>query len=171
MQDDTAVGSDVVDGILAQWRTERPDLDPRPIAVFGRITRTYQLNQGRLRSLLATFELTPATFDVLANLRRSGPGARKTAGEIAKSSLLSTGGTTFRLDRLEERGLIRRSATDYDKRVTHVELTDRGRALIDEVMTAHLAQEARLLAGLAPDEVDTLGRLLAKLEASLVANR
>lgn len=164
------MNSDVVDRILAQWNAERPDLDPSPIAVFGRITRNYQLNQGRLRQLLATFELTPATFDVLANLRRSGDGARKTAGEIAKSSLLSTGGTTFRLDRLEERGLIRRSTTEYDKRVTYVELTDAGRALIDEVMADHLAQEASLLADLAPTEIETLARLLAKLEASVVSN-
>ncbi len=162
--------NDVVEQILAQWNTERPDLDPGPIAIFGRIARTYQLNQGRLRPLLATFELTPATFDVLANLRRSGDGTRKTAGDIAKSSLLSTGGTTFRLDRLEERGLIRRSATDYDRRVTYVELTDAGRALIDEVMTAHLAQEARLLTDLSATDIETLGRLLAKLEASVVGN-
>jgi DNA-binding MarR family transcriptional regulator len=160
-------GDDVVEQILRQWERERPDLDASPIAVFGRLTRVYQLKQARLRTLLARFDLTPATFDVLANLRRSGAGAPRTAGEIAQSSLLSTGGTTFRLDRLEDRDLIRRNPSEQDRRVTHVELTADGRALIDEVMTAHLTQEAELLTGLDPAEVAQLGDLLSRLETSV----
>jgi len=160
---------DVIDDIIRQWQSERPDLDAIPIAVFGRITRTYKLKQTHLRSLLGQFQLTPATFDVLANLRRSGQGARKTAGDLAKSSLLSTGGTTFRLDRLEERHLIRRVISENDRRVTYVELTNDGSALIDTVMAAHLAQESELLTGLDPAEVKELGRLLQRLEGSINA--
>ncbi len=159
--------ADVVGEIVHQWRRERPDLDPSPIGVFGRLTRNYQLKQVRLRSLLGQFDLTPATFDVLANLRRSRSDGPKTAGAIASSSLLSTGGTTFRLDRLEERGLIRRVVAAEDRRVIHVELTSEGTALIDAVMTAHLENEAMLLAGLSRAEIDQLATLLAKLEQSL----
>lgn len=160
---------DVIDEIVQQWQRERPDLDASPIAVFGRITRTYKLRQTQLRALLGLHDLTPATFDVLANLRRSGDGARKTAGDLAKSSLLSTGGTTFRLDRLEEQHLIRRVTSEDDRRVTHVELTNDGRTLIDTVMAAHLAQEADLLAGFTAAEVEELGRLLRLIEQSITA--
>ena len=160
---------DVIDEIVRQWQRERPDLDASPIAVFGRITRTYKLRQTQLRALLGHHDLTPATFDVLANLRRSGHGARKTAGDLAKSSLLSTGGTTFRLDRLEEQHLIRRVTSEDDRRVIYVELTNDGRTLIDTVMAAHLAQEADVLAGFSPTEVDELGRLLRLLEQSITA--
>ena len=160
---------DVIEDIIRQWQGERPDLDATPIAVFGRITRTYKLKQTHLRSLLAEFDLTPATFDVLANLRRSGDGARKTAGDLAKSSLLSTGGTTFRLDRLEDQELIRRVPAENDRRVIYVELTDQGRILIDTVMAEHLAQEAELLAGFDADQVGELARLLRLLEQSITA--
>lgn len=160
---------DVIDQIVQQWTQERPDLDPSPIAVFGRLTRTYQLKHVRLRSLLNQFDLTPAAFDVLANLRRSRSEGAKTAGAIASSSLLSTGGTTFRLDRLESRGLVRRSTADADRRIVHVELTAAGAELIDEVMAAHLAQEATLLAGLSPAEIEQLAGLLSRLETSLAS--
>lgn len=160
---------DVVGEIIRQWHHERPDLDPSPIGVFGRLTRTYQLKQVRLRSLLGQFDLTPATFDVLANLRRTQSEGPKTAGAIASSSLLSTGGTTFRLDRLEERGLIRRTTATEDRRIVHVELTPKGADLIDAVMTAHLDHEVTLLAGLTATEVQQLAKLLARLEKSVAA--
>lgn len=161
---------DAIDVALSQWATERPDLDASPIAVFGRLTRVYLVAQARLRSLLGDYELTPATFDVLANLRRSGAPHRKSAGDIASSSLLSTGGTSFRLDRLEERKLVRRISGTHDRRVTYVELTDEGRDLIDTVMAAHLAQEENMLAGLTADERDALALLLRNLERSLGQN-
>lgn len=161
---------DALDVILEQWRRERPDLDASPMGVFGRIARVYALAQRQLRLLLADYELTPATFDVLANLRRSGAPHRKTAGEIASSSLLSTGGTTFRLDRLEQRGLVRRVPAAHDKRVILVELTHDGRALIDEVMAAHLKQEAARLAQVSQQEVTELVNGLRNLERSIVAS-
>ena len=159
--------NDAIDVALLQWAKERPDLDASPIAVFGRLSRVYLVAQARLRALLAAHELTPATFDVLANLRRSGPPHRKSAGEIAASSLLSTGGTSFRLDRLEERKLVQRVTGTHDRRVIYVELTNEGRELIDVVMAAHLEQEARMLAGLSADERAALSLLLRGLERSI----
>jgi len=160
---------DAIDLILDQWRRERPDLDASPMGVFGRVARVFALTQRQLRQLLAEFDLTPATFDVLANLRRSGAPHRKTAGDIAASSLLSTGGTTFRLDRLERRGLVRRVPAEHDKRVIMVELTADGRALIDEVMAVHLKQEAARLAVLSNDQVVALEAGLRDLERSVAA--
>ncbi|MFT5267036.1 MAG: DNA-binding MarR family transcriptional regulator, partial [Acidimicrobiales bacterium] len=56
-----------------------------------------------------------------------------------------------------------------DRRVTYVELTNDGSALIDTVMAAHLAQESELLTDLDPAEVTELGRLLQRLERSINA--
>ena len=160
---------DIIDDIVRQWQRQRPDLDATPIAVFGRITRTYKLRQTQLRSLLSQYDLTPATFDVLANLRRSSDDAHKTAGDLAKSSLLSTGGTTFRLDRLEDRHLIERITSAHDRRITYVELTAEGRILIDTVMAAHLAQESELLNAFDPGQIEQLGQLLRLLEQSITS--
>ncbi|HEY8524459.1 MAG TPA: MarR family transcriptional regulator [Acidimicrobiales bacterium] len=158
---------DEVDRIIAQWRNERPDLDPSPMGVFGRLARISIARQSLLTKFMAQYDLSPAGFDVLANLRRSGPPHRKTPSELATSSLLSSGGVTFRLDRLEAAGLIRRVPSPTDRRVMYAELTPEGLALIDDVMKIHLEHEHELLVDFSQEERDTLARLLSKLEASL----
>lgn len=160
---------DAVDQILAQWRRERPDLDPSPIAVFGRIARAFALQRRAQAGVHEALGLSHAAFDMLANLRRSGAPHRKTASSLARSSLVSTGGITFRMDGLEQAGLIRRVRDTSDRRVIHAELTDKGRTLIDEAIARHLELLGSLLDGLTAQEQRDLARLLAKLERSISA--
>lgn len=160
---------DAVDQILAQWRRERPDLDPTPIAVFGRIARTFALQRRAQAGVHDALGLSHAAFDMLANLRRSGAPHRKTASSLARSSLVSTGGITFRMDGLEQAGLIRRVRDTADRRVIHAELTEDGRTLIDEAIARHLELLGSLLDGLTEQEQHELARLLAKLERSISA--
>lgn len=164
-----AQSPDAVDQILSQWRQERPDLDPTPIAVFGRIARTFALQRRAQAGVHEAMGLSHAAFDMLANLRRSGAPHRKTASSLARSSLVSTGGITFRMDGLEQAGLIRRVRDTADRRVIHAELTEEGRALIDEAMARHLKLLGSLLDGLSEQEQHELARLLAKLERSINA--
>lgn len=161
--------SDAVDQILAQWRRERPDLDPSPMAVFGRIARTFALQRRAQAGVHEALGLSHAAFDMLANLRRSGAPHRKTASSLARSSLVSTGGITFRMDGLEQAGLIQRVRDVADRRVIHAELTAAGIELIDEAIARHLAVLGSLLVGLSEQEQRELARLLAKLERSISA--
>ncbi len=62
--------------------------------------------------------------------------------------MLTSSGTTKRLDKLEAAGLITREPDPNDRRGTLIALTEQGRALIDGVTGPHLANEARLLAAL-----------------------
>lgn len=158
---------DEVDLILEAWERERPDVDPFPMAVFGRLARTRQLAQAELSETLDRFDLSLPSFDVLANLRRSGEPFAKTPSELATSSMLTSGGVTFRLDRLESEGLIRRVPSTEDRRMLFAKLTDKGRQLIDEVLVEHLKKETELLAGLTPKEQRQLAELLRKLERSI----
>ncbi len=157
-----------VDQILEQWRHERPDLDPSPIALFGRVHRVYLRYQTVISKGFAAFGLNSASFDVLAALRRSGAPYRRTASALANESLLSSAGVTFRLDRLEEAGLIERQRDTEDRRVVYSQLTPKGLEVIDEAIEKHLANEHRLLDGLTERERAQLARLLAKLENSIV---
>jgi DNA-binding MarR family transcriptional regulator len=59
--------------------------------------------------------------------------------------MVTTGAMTKRLDRLERRRLVSRRQSDVDGRGRVIALTPRGRELIDEAFTAHLANERRLL--------------------------
>jgi DNA-binding MarR family transcriptional regulator len=158
---------DEVDDIVDQWGTQRPDLSAEAIGVFGRITRLNAAQRAVLREVHERHGLTLASFDVLANLRRSGAPHRKTAGELAESSLLTSGGITFRLDKMEADGLISRTRSKEDRRVVYAELTELGLRKIDEVFADHLATEQAMLAGLEAAEVTELARLLRKLGRSV----
>jgi DNA-binding MarR family transcriptional regulator len=156
---------DAVDEITAQWRELRSDLDLRAMALFGRFGRVAGLLQREVSTVLATHELTIADFDVLAALRRAGARLKPTS--FYKMLMLTSGTVTNRLDRLEERGLIERLSDPDDRRGTLVALTARGKALVDEAVDDHVANEARLLEALTRPERAELDRLLRKLLASL----
>lgn len=167
---DTAGASprnDPVEDATAQWRRERPDLDPEPMAVFARVARIFALQRRAQATVHRRFGLSHAGFDMLANLRRSGTPHRKTASSLAESSMISTGGVTFRMDGLESTGLIRRVRDSADRRVVYAELTGEGRAVIDRAIEAHLEMEQELLHLLSERERGQLVRLLAKLERSM----
>jgi DNA-binding MarR family transcriptional regulator len=159
--------TDAVDRITAQWRRERPDLDLRPMAVIGRISRIAVRVERELERVFAEYGLTGGEFDVLATLRRSGAPYRLTPGELSRSTMITTGGMTKRLDNLEARGLIRREPDPRDRRGRLIALTDEGWALVDRAVEAHYANEDRLLAGLSAAKREELVALLRDLLVSL----
>lgn len=153
---------------VAQWRRERPDLDPSPMELLGRLAESaHVVARDRLNPLFARFGLQPGEFDVLATLRRSGPPFMLTPTQLYEATMVSSGGMTNRLDRLERTGWIERRPDPDDRRGVRVALTDAGRALIDEAVAAHVANEHALLAALGEEERETLSRLLGKLLRSL----
>jgi DNA-binding MarR family transcriptional regulator len=158
---------DGVDVIVEQWRTERPDLDPSPIGIVGRVSRLARELEARLEPVYKAHGLEPGWHDVLATLRRNGPNARLRPTDLTNATMLTSSGTTKRLDKLEREGLIEREADPGDRRGTLIALTPAGRALIDSVTAAHLANEKRLLSGLNEDEKGALTDLLRKLLSAL----
>jgi DNA-binding MarR family transcriptional regulator len=151
---------DRVTRIQDDWRRERPDLDPSPQGVIGRIHRVGMALTRELTAVYARFGLTEAEFDLLASLRRAGAPYSRPAGELAEHTMVTSGGLTKRVDRLVERGLVTRSGSDADGRRRLVALTDAGRALIDDAFTAHIANEHRLVAMLDAPDAEQLARIL-----------
>ena len=163
----TSAESDAIDAIMLDWARERPELDPSSLAVFGRLPRLVAQQRNVQNANYAEFGLTLASFDVLANLRRSGAPHRKTAGELASSSMLTTGGITFRLDRMEEQGLIERVRTPADRRVVYAQLTAHGKEVIAAVIAKHFETQRNMLAGMDQAEADELASLLRKAGNSI----
>ncbi|MEE3918524.1 MarR family transcriptional regulator [Micromonospora sp. BRA006-A] len=64
--------------------------------------------------------------------------------------MLTSGGMTGRLDRLERAGLVRRSPDPADRRALRVTLTDTGRRVVEESAEAGLAVQRRILDALPP---------------------
>lgn len=153
---------------VEQWRKERPDLDVSPMAVLGALSEAANLvSRERLAPVFARFGLQSGEFDVLATLRRSGAPYALTPTALYEATMVTSGAITARLDRLEKAGLIGRAPHPGDRRGVIVQLTPKGKALIDEAVTAHVANEHQILAGLTQDERETLAALLAKLVGSL----
>jgi DNA-binding MarR family transcriptional regulator len=154
---------DHIDGIVAQWRRERPDLDVAPLAIIGRLFRATTLADAALAPPLAALGLQSGWSDLLAALRRAGPPYELNPTDLMRAALLSSGGITKRLDRMAEAGLVQRRPDPSDRRSTLVRLTRKGKAVIDRAMKVHLANQERLLQSLSPDERRTLEGLLRTL--------
>jgi DNA-binding MarR family transcriptional regulator len=124
---------------------ERPELDVSPQGVIGRLHRLAAQLTEELVAVYRKHGLTEGEFDVLATLRRAGVPFERNAGDLADWTMITTGGMTKRLDRLERAGLITRRAGAADGRERVIALTDEGRAVIDAAFTEHMANERRLL--------------------------
>lgn len=167
MDDDAGQGGDHIDRLREQWRREVPELDTSPMAVIGRARRiTLRLRPG-IEAIFARHGLDAGEFDVISTLRRAGAPWRLTPTELYRTLMISSGGLTARLSRLEAAGLIRRREAEEDKRSLLVELTEAGRDKAEAAFREDMALEKRLLAGLSAREQEELAALLRKLALSL----
>ncbi len=112
--------------------------------------------------------LTVPQFRVLFAAASRG-GVR--AGVIAERSRMAPPNVTSVLDRLEERGLLRRTPDPDDGRATIVELTQDGRTLVREIALAGRDELARDLAGMTDEDRASLLRGMAALIRSMESRR
>lgn len=158
---------DPVDAIIEQWATVRPDLHTTAMEVFGRIYRLTRAVGDRMEKAYARFGISRGEFDVLATLRRSGEPYTLSPRQLSATLMLTTGGMTGRLDKLERAGLLRRSPDPHDRRGLQVTLTEQGLRLIDEAVGAGLAVQTQALSALDEEQAAQLADLLREL---LLAN-
>lgn len=150
--------------MVAQWRRERPDLDPASMAVFARLTRAHTAASRAIEATLGRHGLNRGEFDLLASLRRSAPPFRLSPGELARAMVLSPAATTHRLQRLEERGCVVRRSDPDDGRFALVELTAEGKALVDAAVADHVATLDRMLEALPVGDRAAFTGMLAAVE-------
>ena len=159
---------DRADVAIQQWTHERPDLPSLPMAVLGRLFEAAErVMRDHVNPLFADTGLQSGEFDVLATLRRSGDPYMLSPTRLYEAAMISSGGMTNRLDRLERAGLVERRPDPGDRRGKLIALTEAGRRVIDELIGRHVANEERLLSVLTPAEQKKLNALLRKLIAGL----
>jgi DNA-binding MarR family transcriptional regulator len=158
---------DGVDEIVEQWARERPELDTTAMAVFGRIYRAAKRAGDAQEQAYAQFGITRADFDVLATLRRAGAPDGLSPGRLTSALMLTSGGMTSRLDRLERAGLVARRPDPDDRRALLVTLTPAGRELIDQAVVAGLEVQQQLLSDLSAEKQRRVNHLLRELLASV----
>jgi DNA-binding MarR family transcriptional regulator len=158
---------DTVGYIIRQWEMERPDLDVSPLEVIGRLSRLAAVVQLRLDAVFAQHGLQSWEFDVLSALRRSGEPYELTPGELDRALLITSGTTTHRVSKLEQRGFVARRKDEEDGRVVRVRLTSTGFDAQAAAHVAHAENERRILAGLSHSDIEGLRTGLIALASDL----
>lgn len=157
---------DWTDRLLESWTALEPGLELAPYQATARISRLALHVARREEQVFARFGLNRGDLGVLSALRIAGSD-RLSPTDLFKGLMQSSAGITGRLDRLEERGYVRRARHPNDRRGILVELTEEGRKTVDEAVRANTAAERELVAGLTAQELNTLGVLLKKMLATL----
>ena len=156
-----------IDLMMEHWGRERPDLDSSSLGVLARVSRLARAAEENAAVLLQRFNLSEVEFLLLAAVR-TAPDQHPAPRDLLGTLMVTSGGLTNRIDRLEAAGLIERVANPEDRRGIRLQLTDAGRALVDEVTTEYVANQNEVLdAVLQEDERKVLARLLRKLLLSL----
>ncbi len=154
------------DRIMEQWQTERPDIDNLVMGVCGDIWHASETIRRAVLENLKRSKLDFPQFDVLMTLRRQGRSSALSPSQLAGEMMLSTSAMTNRLDKLEQRGLIVRKATEEDRRCLKISLTDEGFSMVDSLVVTHVETEEKCLASLSTEERHLLRSLLQKISLS-----
>lgn len=154
---------------MQRWRREFPDIDCSGKAVVGRMLFLSEVFLAAINDTLERHGMKYPAFAVLATLRVQGAPYRMSPKALLDTLILTSGGLSNILRRLEESGSIRRMADSSDGRGVIVELTESGRALVEPAMRDHAATERKLVAALSrgaqADIADSLAGLMAPLKA------
>jgi len=156
------VPRDYVARLISGRHSERPDLDVDPVAIVYRVGRLAAYFAAEIERVFQGSAITSADFAVLASLRRSGRPYRLTQRQLMDALRLTSGTVSVRIDRLADRGLVRRDPAP-DARGVLVTLMDQGARAFDAIAPEHLANEARLVAALDTQQQATLAALLQSL--------
>ena len=170
LQDRDGAMEDHVDRLRRQWACELPDLNTEPMAILGRAFRLGNMIRPSIEATFASFGLDRGEFDVIGTLKRSGPPYRLTPTEMYALLMISSGGLTHRLDRLEKAWLIRREKSAKDGRSVQVALTEAGAALAEQAFRTDMASELAFLEPLDKGEREMLAGLLRKLILGIEAH-
>ncbi len=153
---------DVVDRLIGKWREARPDLDPSPLEVVGRVIVLAQHLERSVEGALEKHKLTLGQFDILATLRRHGKKGGLSPTQLLESVVLSSGGMTARLDALAFAGYIARKPNPDDRRMVVIEMTSKGRRVIENATKTRFKEAKDSLPPLNPAEMTTLTSLLRR---------
>jgi DNA-binding MarR family transcriptional regulator len=155
--------SDFVAESLAGWARKRPDEDLLGLEIVQRLIWSGRVAEELLeRTAIESGLRRRGDYEVLALLRRTEP-ALLTPAEVAQQLMSSQSGMTGKLDRLEQQDLIRRVPDSDDRRAIRLEITEAGRALIDEAFATSLAVYHTMLNGFTPPQAESLNALLEQL--------
>lgn len=139
---------------------ERRPEQARALRLWVVLSRAHQALTARLQEEVARHDLTLTEFGILEVLYHKGP---LLLGEVQRKILVSSGGVTYLVDRLEGKGLVERRACERDRRARYAALTRTGEELIRNIFPAHAHCIENLMGVLNREEQATAHDLLKRL--------
>lgn len=138
------------------------------LRLWTALSRAFQAIHEHAARDVARHGLSLGEFGVLEALVDGGP---LRPGDLQEEARVSSGGVTYLVDRLKERGLVERRSDPDDRRARLVELTREGRELMDRIVPQHTAALEYATSGLdargkrrASELLRDLGATAAELE-------
>jgi DNA-binding MarR family transcriptional regulator len=162
---------DLIDQLISDWRRERPETQPEPMRIVGRIVRLGRRYEEEASRLLRPHGLTYSDFDVLATLRRSGEPYELSPTQLQRNVLLSSGAMTACLRRLESLGLITRQADAADRRRLSARLSGAGHELVEALIDERFAVAQNAVDTLSAAQVGQLETLLRALASPCTSSK
>ena len=130
------------------------------VRAYVKLMRASRSVATRVEPLLAEFGLTLVQLGVLEAILHKGRLSQRALGRLV---LTSPGNMTDVIDKLAARGLVARLPCPNDRRAVHVDLTDAGKALIEQVFPRHATDIAAAMGPLSAAEIAGLDDLLRRL--------
>jgi len=132
---------------------QAPFQDMRHETVLN-LVRTATLLSARATQLFRLFDLTEAQFNVLFALKFAN--GRITQAGLGKRLVVTRASITSVLDKLESKSLVKRMDVPENRRIHHVELTESGQRLVNDVEPLYRKEVQEVLSALADAECQTL---------------
>ncbi|HWJ79438.1 MAG TPA: MarR family transcriptional regulator [Niallia sp.] len=137
------------------------------LKLFIVLSRAYRAINENVNKLISTYGLNPTEFAVMELLYHKGDQPLQ---QIGGKILLASGSITYVVDKLEEKGYLRRVACPTDRRVTFAQITEDGKKLIENIFPNHEKKIHDMMSELTTEEKDTAIELIKRLGLS-VANK
>ena len=142
---------------MMQPTTDRPET---ALKLWVVLARAFDAVERHSRASIARFGLGTTEFGVLEALYHKG---ELPVCEVRRRILIESGSTTYVVDKLATRGLVRRRPSGADRRVTLLALTPAGRRLIARIFPPHADAMRRAVGALSPRDRAQALRLLRTL--------
>lgn len=124
--------------LVGFWLEQRPDLNPEVLALELTLARLNLLSIKSMDRLAAARGISAADYLFMSAISRGRPDGAMRPSDLGKLFGLQPSVVTYRLNQLVERRLVHRAINADDRRVILLSLTERGRQLVNEVMTAQV---------------------------------
>jgi MarR family transcriptional regulator, 2-MHQ and catechol-resistance regulon repressor len=130
------------------------------LKLFIVLSRAYKAINEHVNKIIQANGLNPTEFAVLELLYHKGDQPMQ---QIGGKILLASGSITYVVDKLEQKGMLKRIACPKDRRVTYAQITEEGKQFIQDVFPEHAQQIDKLMSSLTESEKLEAIDLLKKL--------